>query len=421
MSRDTCLVVLAAAGAIALGTARCGPSGALPRNEPASRTAALAAAIAEVEAGRRTTPIVAAPEAGGEAVVTFLARSAGGRAPRIVSDVSGWGEHLDGTFDFSAGTMTRVGKTEWYSLRANVVPRARIEYLIAYAPTDYRIDPHNPRQTAGRQFGGLQASEFVTPGYAAPPEFAGSPVPPAGTTREAAIDSRTLGAPCRVIVYTPVGYRRNATSPVAVFLDLRSGQVARVIDWLVARRAIEPIVAVFVGPLVPGGDHFAGAPLRGFLDDELPAWLASRYGVTRDADRRAVIGISYGARDALDAALDCGLPANGPGARGCRRGAFGRLGLLVPGRRINAADLGAMGDPRNHRLRVAILAGRYDRANQPTAAGVRQALAGAGHRVDYIEVPEGHSAMTWTHHLGEVLASLFGLLRHLDNVPLLAR
>jgi enterochelin esterase-like enzyme len=39
---------------------------------------------------------------------------------------------------------------------------------------------------------------------------------------------------------------------------------------------------------------------------------------------------------------------------------------------------------------------------------VRQALVDAGHTVDYTEVPEGHSAVTWILNLRVVLISLFG-------------
>jgi enterochelin esterase-like enzyme len=55
---------------------------------------------------------------------------------------------------------------------------------------------------------------------------------------------------------------------------------------------------------------------------------------------------------------------------------------------------------------VTILSGRYDHANVPTARSLRQALTAAGHGVDYFEVPEGHSAVTWTTHVGQVLASV---------------
>ena len=163
----------------------------------------------------------------------------------------------------------------------------------------------------------------------------------------------------------------------------------------VHHRSIVPIVAVFVAPMSHGSDRPAGTPLRMFLTDELLTWLSSRYGVTRNAGMRAIIAISYGAKDALDAAISS---ADG----------FGRLGLLIPGRRIGRADIEAIGAWRSRRLRVAILAGQYDHANVGTARSVRRALADAGHVVDYTEVPEGHSPRTWRNHLRVVLVNLFG-------------
>ena len=409
MHRRTGLLILASAGVLALGVCAWRSPGAQRRRDPAPGAAALEAAVAAIEAGRTTTPLIGEPTAGGDAMVTFLARRTGGPVPRIVSDVTGWGEHTDGTFDVTAGTMTRVGRTDWYSLKANVAPRARIEYLIANGPTDYRLDPHNPRQSAGPQLGGLPASEFVMPGYLPPPEFADSPASPGGLVTEASVESAVLRGSCRLIVYTPSGYRDDGDYPLAVFLDLRSGQVSRVLDWLIAHRAIEPIVAVFADPKPRGNDPVAGASTRTFLIDELPTWMAARYGVSRGAERRAIIGISFGAKDALDAAISSGEAANAATALGRQTVAFGRLGLLIPGRRIDRAYIDAVAQRRNLHLRVAILAGQYDRANVATARSLRQALADAGHKVDYTEVPEGHSAVTWTYHLRVVLVSLFGV------------
>ena len=115
MRRPTRVVILAGAGMLALGLGLYGwRSPAAQRRPPRSpRADALETAIPEIEAGRTATPLIGEPTAGGEATVTFLAKRADGRAPRIVSDVTGWGEHIDGTFDFTAGTMTRVGITEW--------------------------------------------------------------------------------------------------------------------------------------------------------------------------------------------------------------------------------------------------------------------------------------------------------------------
>jgi enterochelin esterase-like enzyme len=406
MRRRTLAFMLAGAGALVLCAAAWGLLLASRRGEPPSN--GLESVIADIEAGRRTTPLISEPAADGGARVTFLARRVAGRVPRIVSDVTGWGEQADGTFDFAVGAMAPVGRTDWYSLDADVAPRARIEYLIAYAPTDYRLDPHNPRHSAGPERGGAPASEFVMPGYVPPQEYADLPASPAGLLTEASMESPALGGTCRLIVHTPAGYAERGDYPLAVFLDPRSSLVARVLDWLIARQAIEPIVSVFVVPKLRGDAGWTSVQMRAFLTGELPAWMASHYGVTRSAARRAIVGISFGAKDALDAALNCSGGPVGPGTPACGAPAFERLGLLIPGRRIGRADIDAAGGRRSRRLRVAILAGRYDHANVETARGLRQALVQAGDAVDYVEVPEGHSAVTWTSHVGGVLVSLFG-------------
>jgi enterochelin esterase-like enzyme len=367
--------------------------------EPRGAGRVLDVAIAEVEAGRRTTPLIVAPPEGGDATVTFLVKSSNGQVPRIVSDVTGWGENsADNTFDLSAGTMARFGSTDWYLLEAQVERGARVEYLIVQGRTDYRIDPHNPRLARFRDGGPV--SEFLTPGYVPPREFADPPVAPAGRITEATIESRALRGPSRAIVYVPPGYRGDGAYPVAVFHSgwgvAREGEAPRVLDWLIAHGAIEPVVGVFLeSRRSSNSEDREGAAMRNFLTHEVPAWIASRYAVTKRADEWAVVAISYGAKDALDAAL---APAR----------AYGRLGLLIPGRRLRPADLETVGAHRDRRLRVAILAGRYDRPNLATARGARQALADAGHAVEYLEVPEGHNPTTWRNHLGDVLVKLFG-------------
>jgi len=355
--------------------------------------------IAEIEAGRATTPLIVQPAPGSDAIVTFLVKSTEGQVPRIVSDVTGWGESPDDSaFDLTIGTMTRVGSTDRYRLETRVAPRARIEYLVVQGETNYRVDPNNPRRAWSRS--GHAMSEFVTPDYLPPREFADSPMKPGGRTVEAAIESRALGAPRRVLVYLPPGYRDDGAHPVAVFHSgwgvAHEGQAPRVLDWLIAHREIEPIVGLFLESYLAGDvDNHEGQPMRAFLTEEAPAWLAAHYGVTAHADEWAVLAISYGALDALDAAL---APAQ----------AYGRLGLLIPGRRLTTADLEAFAQQPGRRLRAAILAGRYDQANLATARNAHQALTDAGHAVEYIEVPEGHNPTTWRDHLGDVLVSLFG-------------
>jgi hypothetical protein len=136
-------------------------------------------------------------------------------------------------------------------------------------------------------------------------------------------------------------------------------------------------------------------PIRTFLTEETPTW--SRLTIRRHR-RSGGVGRPrhlVGGKDALDAAV-------------ARTQAYGRLGLLIPGRRLTPADLEEFAQQPGRRPRVAILAGRYDQANLPTAQAIRQALTQAGHTVDFIEVPEDHNASTWRNHLSDVLVSLFG-------------
>lgn len=362
-------------------------SDARPPTAPAVAATDLVALVADVESGRRHTPIVGASLPGGDVPVTFLARNAAGRPPRIVSDVTGWGERRDGTFDVAVGRMRRIRGTDWYSLEVRVAPGARIEYQIAYAVGENLVDPHNPRRVESPP-----ASEFVTPGYEPPPGFVDAPAAPAGTLKHATIASRSAGTR-DLVVYTPPGLAE-ADRPLMVILDRRAEVVSRILDWLVAQQAVEPFVAAFVGLDPPGAGAPSPAALRAFLVAELPAWLSEHAGTTTDADRRAILAISFAAKDALDAAV------LGPSGYGC-------LGLLVPGRRLTAADIEAVGALPRAPLRVSILAGRYDQANVDTARLLRRSLAAAGHAAGYREVPEGHSPRTWMHHLAEVLADLF--------------
>lgn len=360
---------------------------------PVSRTTserALLSAIADIEAGRLKTPLVNEMRSDADVTVTFLARREAGTAPRIVSDVTGWGEHIDGTFDFAAGTMTRVGDTDWFSLRTGVARGARIEYKIAYGQTDYRLDPHNPRHSAGPDAGGLLASEFVTPGYVPPREFAGQPRPPAGTEMEADVDG-----PCRAVVYLSPGHRPGAEHPVAVFLDPRVRQVARTLDWMIEHGEIRPLVAAFVSARTQEWQHCSGPAERAYVGGPLMAWLVAHASATTRPEGRAVIAISFGAKDALETAMGA-------------NSAFGLLGMLLPGRRLSPDDIDAVSKRPGAPIRVSILAGQYDQANLPTARGLRSALSNAGHDVSYLDVPEGHSAVTWRNHLREVLRALFG-------------
>jgi len=141
---------------------------------PGAADQALGPVISEIEAGRATTPLIVQPAAGSDTTVTFLVKSTDGQVPRIVSDVTGWGESPDDSaFDLTIGTMAQFGSTDWWWLETRVAPRARIEYLVVHGETDYRVDPNNPRRAWSR--GGHDISELVTPDHLPPRELADPP------------------------------------------------------------------------------------------------------------------------------------------------------------------------------------------------------------------------------------------------------
>jgi enterochelin esterase-like enzyme len=170
----------------------------------------------------------------------------------------------------------------------------------------------------------------------------------------------------------------------------------RLLDHLIARREIEPIVAVFLESRRSGDSRdYPADAMRRFLASEVPVWAASLFGAGRRGEKRAILGRSYSARETLEAAV---APS----------GAYGKVGLLIPGRRVGREpEILEMVAQARLRMRVVILAGLYDHANLPTAHALRRTLGDSGHVVEYIEVPEGHTATTWRDHLREVFVALF--------------
>ena len=360
--------------------------------ESGDQAAALKRLVQQIDAGAATSPFVGEQPRRGLPSVTFLAKSDGRVPPRIISDVTGWGERRDGSFDFNVGKMTRVAGTDWYALETQAEPYARIEYLIAYGPGDYRIDPHNPRRV--QRVGG-PASEVVLPGYVPPQEFVDAPTTPAGTVTESRMHSRAIGSDRRVIIYTPPTWHQSGKYPLAVFHDgdlvVNAGEAPRMLDWLIAHQAIPPMVAAFVDPQSRTDDFRRGAAMRTFVTDELLPVLVSQYGVSPDAGDHAIIGLSAGARGALDAVTASAT--------------FGKLGLVIPA--LDAGDIEAIPQSDRRRLTVSIVAAHYDTLNLSAARGAQLTLADRGHSVDFKEVPEGHTTATWRNHMRDVLIALF--------------
>jgi enterochelin esterase-like enzyme len=321
--------------------------------------------------------------------------------PRVVSDVTGWGERADGSFDFAVGQMTRDGSSRKFFLNVPVEADARIEYLIAYGRDDYRVDPANPLRALGVAG---ERSELRGRNYQPPAVFVDPPVTPAGTVTEHSVAHQKLGGSRRVFVYTPPGFDLTAaatasdpaaTYPLITFHDgalmIEHGEVPRVLDWLIAKQSIRPVIAVFVEPESRANDYRAGAPMQEFVARGLIDWITARYPIARPSKERAIVGVSAGARAAFETAERFSY-------------VYGRAALLIPALDESTFELAANQlSPHNKKV---ILAARYDALYFAGARRLKASLIARRDHPTFIEVAEGHNTTTWKTHMDRVLTAL---------------
>ncbi len=320
--------------------------------------------------------------------LTFLAQAEDDAPPRVVGDFNGWPEPGSGAND---GRMERLGSSSWYAAETSVLPRSRIEYLIAHGER-LGIDPHNPKHLPGV---GGEVSEVRLQGCREVPELAtGGREAPAG---KVVTEQRTDRADRerKVAIYTPAGYdAARGPYPLVLFHDgslmLEQGGVARVLDRLIAARRVVPLVAVFVDPVDRATDYAFDASWREWFTGDLLPDTARRFAVAGDPAHRAVVGVSRGAVGAVDLART-------------EAAAFGFCGLLIPATEPVPVVEALRAQPPLASLRVSAVLALYDAHWLDDGRRLVDALRGRGATVESVEVPEGHGVETWRRHVGMLL------------------
>lgn len=353
----------------------------------------------------------------GDTAAVFLWRGEA-NSVGLLGDVGAWAETLP---------LARVEGTDLWWRRVRLEPEARIEYLFMVdeaaegfgAELLGRPDPLNPHRVLSG-FGPF--SELAMPGYAYPEVFApvrdGTP----GLSDGLALHTLPPGAldyAHEVLVYTPPVYDADARYPTVYVVDGRDyvefAHAPAVLDHLIERGEIEPIVAVFVDPPNRHGPH---APNRtteygmndafvAFLADELVPFVDARYRTRTEAAARLIVGDSYG-----------GLIATYVPFR--RSDVFG-LGYSQSGYHSFQNDrlirLVEESEPEPIRLSVdvgtyetVVGAGLLPEAERDFLAAnrrLRDVLAARGYDFVYAEYPEGHTWGNWRAHLLDALRHFF--------------
>jgi enterochelin esterase-like enzyme len=323
----------------------------------------------------------------------FLVRDVDGVPPRVVGDFNQWGATPQGP-DPKAGTPVRVAGTDWSWLEGSAYTNARIEYVLL-TPTAATADPLNPRvveTSVGRR------AEKRMPAWAPQPELEDDSNPPAGRLVLETSTSRLLGSPRQVQVYLPPGYETSTDFyPTLYVLDGNAWvdrmQAPRLLDRLIARKAVPPLIAVFVTPENRQEEYSRNPRWRGFVAQELVASIDGRYRTFPGAEQRAVLGSSLSAYGAVD------LAAEFPSVFG------GCAALAPPTQAATVIANQAHARAAAVQIRFFVLGGLYD-DQLPGARRLRTALVEANAPATYVETPEGHSSVTFTGHLDEAITTV---------------
>jgi enterochelin esterase-like enzyme len=199
--------------------------------------------------------------------------------------------------------MTRIGGTDLFYRSERFCPDGRLEYKI-WTDGTWILDPLNKRRAPG---GYGENSDVWMGGYSPPLETCFDPAVPHGTIHTLYAESRHLGRTHPLYVYVPAEAPHGVPLPSLYVLDgldyLSFGLMGSILDNLIARRSVRPLIAVFVEPRTdpnnPGTNHrmtdyAASDTFTSFLADELIPLIGAHYPVDGRLSHRVIMGESMG-------------------------------------------------------------------------------------------------------------------------------
>lgn len=326
----------------------------------------------------------------------FLYR--GSSAPTWVGDFNGWGSETD------AWVGQKIGETKYWRLKKSFPPDARMDYKIVVG-TSWILDPSNPHI----QYSGFGPnSSLQMPEWQFPEETVLSPNIVKGTLSG---NMQTQSSPGRLNyavnykVYTPYNYATVSNCPVIYvtdgheYADQNLGAMVTVLDNLIFKGVIEPVIAVFIDPRDPNNgnnrrmsEYRANPKFAAFVAEELVPEIDNNFKTNPSPEKRAILGTSLGGWNSAF----FGLTQNS---------SFQLIGIHSP-----AFDNKTLSDFQNSAmlpLKIYMSTGTiFD--TQEKARQMRDILTEKNYPLLYKEVNEGHSWGNWRALIDEPLVYFFG-------------
>lgn len=334
--------------------------------------------------------------------VAFLYRG-NAKSVEWSGDFNGWG--YDKNFP---GKGKRVGNSDFWILKSSFPRDARLDYKIILNGAEYMLDPENPHQQWSGVGGGSPNSELRMPLWKQDAETVAKPnVQQGKLSNDILFKSNALGYQITYKVYLPHDYDNLNSLPCIYvtdgyeYLHPQLGNMATILDNLIAEKKIKRLVAVFIDHREPINrannkrmtELAMNSSYLEFFVKELIPQIEKNFKVASAANQRAILGTSMGGLTATYFAF-------------ARPDVFGMAGIQSPAFWTKPQIYQLCSNPANPSMKISMTSGLINDTSKESRK-MKDILAASSCEYHYREVNEGHSWGNWRNLIDDILVDFF--------------
>ncbi len=214
----------------------------------------------------------------------FIYYDENARSVEMRGDATGWSKGVK---------MKKAGSTSLFYLEQTYPEDARLDYKFV-VDGRWILDPLNPYKCLGG-FG--PNSELRMPKFKFSWWVTETPSR-TGTLQDVKMRSDVLNETRKITLYLPPDHSPNTSYPIVYFQDggdyLQMGEAKKVLDNLISKREIPPVIAVFVHPKDRNIEYTLNEKYARFFAEELIPFIESQW-FSQGPNKRLIVGDSLGA------------------------------------------------------------------------------------------------------------------------------